>query len=186
MKNLILNNVVLFLVVVTLIGCAKDDEVIDPAALEAEELREQRKLLNESVAFLINTDSILAERKIQTVEVVRFDSDYKALDAYDVDGKSFVDNGEGFDAEKGDGIYTAQVISEQIDVLEAKLATNEQFKYEERLDGLLEIRKLKIKVKIKCRATSKQEGESLFGFSCEKWGGCVELKDCKVEIEIES
>ncbi|GAA4274901.1 hypothetical protein U6A24_12310 [Aquimarina gracilis] len=186
MKNSILNNLLLFLFIVALIGCAKDDEVMDIAVIEAEELRVQRQLLNESVAFLINTDSILAGRNIETVELVSFDSDYKKLDSYDVNGKSFVDSGEGFDAKKGDGIYTAQVVSEQTDVLEAKLATNENFKYEDRLDGLLEARALKIKIKVTCRATSKPEGESFFGFSCEKWGGCVEVEDCTVEIEIES
>ncbi|WP_299897303.1 hypothetical protein [uncultured Aquimarina sp.] len=185
MKNLILNNLLVFLSITAIIGCTKDEEVIDTAVLEAQELREQRQLLEASVAFLINTDSILAERKIETVEVVRFDSDYKALDSYDVHGKSFVDDGEGFDVKKGDGIYTALVISDQTDILEAKLATNDEFKYGDRLDGLLETRKLKIKIKVKCRATSKQEGESLFGFSCEKWGGCVEFEDCKVEVEIE-
>ncbi|GAB1856473.1 hypothetical protein MHTCC0001_13080 [Flavobacteriaceae bacterium MHTCC 0001] len=186
MKTYILNILSLTVCLLALVGCNDNNEDITSTDSELDKLNEQRQLFNESVAFLINADEKLLERHIAHFELIAIDEDYEKLPSYDFNGQIFSDNGEGLDTQKSDGIYTAQHFSSEDERLTLKLAKSDRFIYNDRLDGLLTERKLKIKIRVNCRLTEKKEGTTILGFSCEKWGGCIETKECKVEIEIES
>lgn len=119
-------------------------------------------------------------------------------DSYIFDGIEIYDDGEGYDEEAGDGIYTSARLftpaegnnPDAINIMHI----GSDFQFQDKLDQFLTDnqyvtfgkpkRKVSIEVKGGCKVRYTFSGNSsVFGIPC-KYGGCVEFYDCK-ELEVE-
>lgn len=122
-------------------------------------------------------------KSARTFTLVNYDSSYKLLQSYVLNGVDFTDDGKYNDVQAGDGIYTSV---ELVPNLQSKTdlagiyLISDKFRYSDSLTSA------KGKIKVGCKIRYVRKGKTLLGDDCAtNCCGCIEFYDCEISIELE-
>ncbi|MBP9793713.1 MAG: hypothetical protein KBC56_06915 [Flavobacterium sp.] len=122
-------------------------------------------------------------KSARTFTLVNYESAYKLLPYYVLNGVDFTDDGKYNDVIAGDGIYTSVEllpnVKSKTDLSEIYLMSD-KFRYGDNLTSA------KGKIKVGCKIRYVRKGKSLLGDDCAtNCCGCIEFYDCEISIEFE-
>ncbi|MBT8266880.1 MAG: hypothetical protein KJO41_05650 [Bacteroidia bacterium] len=153
--------------------------------------------MEESLVFIhdfseISTRNSNDEHKIK-VKILNFDSDYKLLPAYRIDGIEYCDNGQYNDQVAGDGIFTS-VTTHRISFTKSYVSqtyySSDAFKYSRDLSNYLDANNSNKGpgITFGCKVRTITCPETNFWNSCWPFSSpctCFEFYDCQVGFKIE-
>lgn len=161
----------------------------------------------ENVAFLdMRTRTVDNGSYVREIVVVDFKKSEKLIENFGLEEDLFSDNGQGFDARAGDGIYTSKksyphtekVPFESVGRVKSavnKIITNNRFNYKEQLysiigipseDASIKIGIPTVKVHLECDAERCDCPSQCLCIACDMgWTSwCIDWKNCKIDVDV--
>lgn len=153
--------------------------------------------IEDSLVFVQDLSFLNSKNKndqhVLTIEILNFNSMYKLLPAYNIDGIEYCDNGKYNDKVAGDGIFTSVSLHRVISgssTYTRNIIKSPSFKYDSSLNDVIDDKYTssnKTGIKFGCKVRIITCPDTNWWNSCWPLSSpcsCVEFYDCEVGIEI--